>query len=309
MHPVIFGMPGSIPGVRVRRSVPIRMCSTSGQSSMTSRSYWAAGQAGAAIEGALRQRVVEKLERVAVDTHGFSHFAMAVGKFRGFDLCPRLAQIRTRKLYLPRSLAGSPPATLKTVIAPEIIAPKTVARGWDGFVRLAASIRDGWYPATTALDQFGSVSQGDPIHATGVAIGKLLRSVYLCDYFAMPDFRNGILDLLNQGEAVHSLQRAIHPGPIGPRRGRSLDQMQAISGALALLTNIVMGWNTHHIQRAMDQSSDGFTDRIASQLAPITYTHINMRGTITFRRDRLARHLIGPGRALENPATLTKPEK
>ena len=32
-------------------------------------------QAGAAIEGALRQRQVDQLERVAVDTHGFTHFA------------------------------------------------------------------------------------------------------------------------------------------------------------------------------------------------------------------------------------------
>ena len=35
-------------------------------------------QAGAAIEGALRQGQVGQLERVAVDTHGFSHFAMTL---------------------------------------------------------------------------------------------------------------------------------------------------------------------------------------------------------------------------------------
>ena len=48
-------------------------------------------QVGPAIEGALRQRQVERLERVAVDTHGFTHFAMAFAKIVGFDLCPRLA--------------------------------------------------------------------------------------------------------------------------------------------------------------------------------------------------------------------------
>ena len=57
-----------------------------GRSSMTNRSSWGKRQAGAAIEGALRQTAVEKLERLAVDTHGFTHFAMAVGKFCGFDL-------------------------------------------------------------------------------------------------------------------------------------------------------------------------------------------------------------------------------
>ena len=61
-------------------------------------------QAGAAIEGALRQRQVGQLERVAVDTHGFTHFAMALAKVAGFDLCPRLARLRRRRLYLPRGL-------------------------------------------------------------------------------------------------------------------------------------------------------------------------------------------------------------
>jgi hypothetical protein len=44
-------------------------------------------QAGAAIEGALRQTLVDNLERVAVDTHGFTHVAMALGK----NLRPRYA--------------------------------------------------------------------------------------------------------------------------------------------------------------------------------------------------------------------------
>ena len=106
---------------------------------------------------------------------------------------------------------------------------KAIARGWHGFARLSASIKDGWYPAPDALEQYGSVSQGDPICTTGIALGKLLRSIYLCDYFGNTEFRDGVLDLLNQGEAVHSLQRAIQPGTIGARHGRSAEQMQAIS--------------------------------------------------------------------------------
>ena len=64
-------------------------------------------QAGAAIEGALRQRQVERLERVAVDTHGFTHFAMALAKLVGFDLCPRLARLEKAKA-LPAERARRP---------------------------------------------------------------------------------------------------------------------------------------------------------------------------------------------------------
>ena len=258
-------------------------------------------QAGAAIEGVLRQTVVERLERVAVDTHGFTYFAMAVGKFCGFDLCPRLAGIRSRELYLPRGYRGAAPEVLKPIISPETISPRTLAHGWDGSARLSASIKGGWYPATDALDQYGSVSQGDEVHATGIGIGKLLRSVYLCDYFGNPKFRNEILNLLNQGESVHSLQRAIHPGTIGARHGRSAEQMQAISGALTLLTNVVMAWNTHRLQSLRDQKSDEFTDNIIARIAPIAHAHINMRGTISFPLNKAAKGLIVPPKALVVP--------
>ena len=263
-------------------------------------------QAGAAIEGALRQTAVEKLERVAVDTHGFTHFALAVGKFCGFDLCPRLAGIRSRKLYLPREYRGTVPDVLKPVVSQETISRKAIARGWDGFARLSASIKDGWYPAPDALEQYGSVSQSDPIRTTGTALGKLLRSIYLCDYFGNREFRDGVLDLLNQGEAVHSLQRAIHPGTIGAKHGRSVEQMQVISGALTLLTNIVMAWNTQHIQSVRDQKPDEFSDRTVAHLAPITHAHINMRGVISFHLDRAAKGLIVPVRAPLVPVGYTK---
>jgi TnpA family transposase len=263
-------------------------------------------QAGSAIEGALRQTVVEKLERVAVDTHGFTYFAMAVGKFCGFDLCPRLAGIRSRKLYLPRGYGGVVPDVLKPIIARETISKAVIARGWDGFARLSASIRDGWYPAPDALEQYGSVSQGDTVHATGVALGKLLRSIYLCDYFGNQEFRDGILDLLNQGEAVHSLQRAIYSGTIGARHGRSGEQLEAISGALTLLANVVMAWNTNRIQAFRNHNPDGLTDSNVAQLAPIGHAHINMRGIISFHLEKAAKGLIVPPKGQIVPITLTK---
>jgi len=251
-------------------------------------------QAGAALEGALRQTVVERLERVAVDTHGFTHFALAVGKFCGFDLCPRLASLRSRKLYLPRGYRGVVPDILKPIIAHETPSKTVIARGWEGFTRLSASIKGGWYPAPDALEHYGSVSQGDSVHATGVALGKLLRSIYLCDYFGNREFRNRILDLLNQGEAVHSLQRAIHSGTIGARHGRSNEQMQAISGALTLLTNVVMAWNTQRIQAYRDQNPDELTDEVVARLAPSAHAHINMRGILSFHLEKAATGLIVP---------------
>ncbi len=113
-------------------------------------------------------------------------------------------------------------------------------------------------------------------------MGKLLRTLYLCDYLSNPAFRTDILDLLNQGEAVHSLQRAIHNGGITAKHGRTTEQLVAISGALTLLTNIVMAWNTHHLQTAIDQAPNEHADEVLGRMAPIGHKHINLRGILSF---------------------------
>ena len=107
-------------------------------------------------------------------------------------------------------------------------------------------------------------------------MGKLLRILYLCDYFGNPVFRIEILDLLNQGEAVHSLQRAVYNGVITAKHGRTIEELGAISGALSLLANIVMAWNTHRLQVAIDQAPGEYPDEVLKGIAPIGFKHINL---------------------------------
>jgi hypothetical protein len=50
-----------------------------------------------------------------------------------------------------------------------------------------------------------------PSYNAGDGLGRMLRTLYLCDYLSNPAFRLEVLYLLNQGEAVHSLQGAFRP--------------------------------------------------------------------------------------------------
>jgi TnpA family transposase len=54
-------------------------------------------QAGAAIEGVVRQERIETAQ-LAVDTQGYTDFAMALAWLLGFDLCPRLKELKQRRL-------------------------------------------------------------------------------------------------------------------------------------------------------------------------------------------------------------------
>ncbi|MFP3556991.1 Tn3 family transposase [Paraburkholderia sp. SIMBA_049] len=252
-------------------------------------------QAGVAIEGVIRHnenRDDGGLLRLSVDTHGYTNVGMTVSKLLGFDLCPRLRNLSERKLHLPKGVAA--PEGLATVVAYEI-SIKAIRAGWTELLRLVASIQAGRVSAIVALQRLGSAAQGDPMYRAADHLGKLLRTLFLCDYFSNVEFRREMHTLLNRGESVHQLQRAIYTGKIAPERGRRRDEMIAISGSLTLLTNLVIAWNTQRIQATLDRwrcKGQGVDDDWLRRMGPAHFAHINFRGTLSFPIDRYREMLL-----------------
>lgn len=252
-------------------------------------------QAGVAIEGIEQHNSAAERIRIsllAVDTHGYTNPAMAIAKLLGFDLCPRLRDLAERRLYLARGFNVQEGLEAVTV---RRVSMAAIERGWDELLRLAASIRSGRVSATLALQRFGSAAQGDPLHRAAEHLGRLLRTVFLCDYVAIEDFRREIHTLLNRGESVHQLQRAVYSGKVAPERGRRRDEMKAISGSHALLTNIVLAWNTarmHEVVERLRRDKIEVDDDWLRRIGPAHFSHINFRGTMKFGVEKFAAELI-----------------
>ena len=102
---------------------------------------------------------------------------------------------------------------------------------------------------------------------------------------------------MNQGEAVHSLQRAIQQGSIGAKRGRTIEQLAAISGALTLLANVIMVWNTRKMQAIVGHSLADYPDELIARIAPTTHQQSICAGSSPSTSAR-----IGPGCSAPPPA-------
>ena len=252
-------------------------------------------QAGVAVEGVEQHNRAEDRIRVsllAVDTHGVTNVAMAISKLLGFDLCPRLRDLRERKLYMPR---GWPVPERIEAVAVRRVSVRAIERGWDGLTHLVASIRAGKVSAHLAIQRLGSAAAGDPVHRAAEHLGRLLRTLFLCDYLAIEAFRREIHTLLNRGESVHQLQRAIYSGRVAPERGRRRDEMVAISGAHALLTNVVLAWNTQRMGTVVSRLREGglqCVDDGVRGLGPAHFDHINFRGILKFNVEKYADALL-----------------
>ena len=94
---------------------------------------------------------------------------------------------------------------------------------------------------------------------------------------------------------MHQLQRAIHGGQVAPERGRRRQEMAAISGAHALLTNIVLAWNTSRMDSVvarLKRDGVGIEEDWLQRIGPAHFSHINFRGTFRFNVERCADVLV-----------------
>jgi hypothetical protein len=125
-----------------------------------------------------------------------------------------------------------------------------------------------------------------------VQLGKLLRTAFLADYFVNAGFRRELRRVLNRGEAVNALKRAIYTGPCRAGPGPACDEMQAVADALSLLANIVMAWNTAQMQAVLDRWANRrqiVPPELTGRIAPTRLEGINLRGRLPLPAGALRR--------------------
>lgn len=253
-------------------------------------------QAGVAIEGMVRQTALEGISLIAVDTHGYTDFAMALGKLLHCDLCPHLADIKHNKLHAPKDYQAPEVVSknLSDVLKCDLDLNQFEAV-YDEFVRVVASVKSGKCSAVQIMTRFGSDARGQSIYEGGLQYGKLLRSIYLIDYFLNPVFRREVRHALNRGESLHTLQRAIHTGKIPAQLSKRFESIAAVSSALSLMCNAVMAWNAKHMQIGLERILELGQEPPPLDLrriAPTEIERINLRGTFEFNLDQFAERIM-----------------
>jgi Tn3 transposase DDE domain len=109
-----------------------------------------------------------------------------------------------------------------------------------------------------------------------------------------------------RGEGRHQLARVVFHGKRGELRQRYREGQEDQLGALGLVVNAIILWNTIYMDAALDQlRAEGFDvrDEDVARLSPLGHEHINMLGRYAFTLpEPVAR---GELRPLRSPAALS----
>lgn len=209
---------------------------------------------------------------------------MVFGLFRllGYRFSPRLADVGGTRFWRIDPQADYGP--LNSISAHNLSMQK-IAPHWDDMLRLAGSLKLGRVPAA---DIMRTLQVGDRPTRLAQAIaefGRIDKTLHTLTYIDDEAKRRGTLTQLNRGEGRHSVARAVFHGKRGELRQHYREGQEDQLGALGLVLNMVVLWNTIYMEAALDQlRREGFPvlDGDVARLSPLMHEHINMLGRYSF---------------------------
>jgi TnpA family transposase len=232
------------------------------------------------------------------DPGAYSDVVFGLFRLLGYRFSPRLADIGGTRFWRVDSKADYGKLN---AISQHRLSLQRITPHWDDMLRLAGSLQLGRVPATGIMR---TLQVGD--HPTRLAqaiaefgrIDKTLHTLNMID----ENKRRRTLTQLNRGEGRHSLARTVFHGKRGELRQHYREGQEDQLGALGLVVNMIVLWNTMYMEAAIKQlRKEGYSirDEDVARLSPLIYGHINMLGHYSFAMpETVAR---GELRLLRNP--------
>ena len=247
----------------------------------------------------LEQQTELQPTQIMTDTGAYSDVVFGLFRLLGYHFCPRLADVGGTRFWRTR-----PDADYGKLngLARQSVKLDLIAEHWDDLLRLAGSLKLGRVPATGIMRTLQTGDRPTRLAQALAEFGRIEKTLHTLTYIDDESKRRATLTQLNRGEGRHSLARAVFHGKRGELRQRYREGQEDQLGALGLVVNIIVLWNTLYMTAAVERlKQHGYPvqDEDLARLSPRIFEHINMLGRYSFAvPEEVAR---GELRPLRNP--------
>lgn len=241
-------------------------------------------EVAAMIEGVLRHCTDMTITKNYVDTHGQSEIAFAFTHLLGFQLMPRLNGIHRQRLYLPNRDCADLYPQLKSVLS-RGIRWDLIRRQYDEMIKYATALRLGTADAEALLRRFTRSNGQHPTYQALAELGKVRKTIFLCNYLHDEMVRREVHAGLNVIENWNSANGFILFGKGGELATNKREDQELAVLSLHLLQICMVYINTLMLQQVL--AEPGWGERMGEEerrgLTPLFYSHVNPYGE--FRLD------------------------
>lgn len=243
-------------------------------------------EVAAMIEGVLKHCTNMDVDRNYVDTHGQSEVAFAFSHILNFSLMPRFKNINRQKLYLPDNLMKEELANIEPILT-RSIDWNLIREQYDQMVKYATALRLGTAETEAIMKRFTRNNLKHPTYKALQEMGKVVKTIFLCDYFMSENLRIEINEGLNVVENWNSANSFIFYGKSGEIQSNNLEDQEIAVLSLHLLQNCLVYVNTLMIQEVLSRKE--WQGRLQPEdyraLTPLIYLHINPYGNFELNMD------------------------
>ena len=247
------------------------------------------GLGGVTVSGTLRDSLTllslvleqqTELQPIEImsDTGAYTDTIFGIFHLLGFQFSPRLADIGGTRFW---RVDGKADYGALDELAAQRVNTALIIQHWEDLLRLAGSLKLGTVQAAGLIRTLQTKDRPTKLARGLEELGRLIKTLYLLRFIDDAAYRRRILVQLNRGEGRHQLARTVFHGKRGELRQRYREGQEDQLGALGLVVNVIVLWNTIYMDAALDQlRAEGFDVRPedVARLSPLGFEHINMLG-------------------------------
>ena len=234
------------------------------------------------LDGLLEHQTRLRPVEIMADTAGVSEVVFGLFWLLGYQFSPRLADIGEARFWRLDPTADY--GVLNGIVRARVNT-KLIRQNWDDLLRVAGSLHQGTVSASELMRSLLRSKRPSTLARALGALGRIPKTLYLLTYIDDESYRRRILTQLNRGESRHSVARAVFHGQRGELRQRYREGQEDQLGALGLVVNAIVLWNTLYMEAALTQMrAEGLAVQAAdvARLSPLVHKHINFQGRYSF---------------------------
>ncbi|HIA54817.1 MAG TPA: Tn3 family transposase [Candidatus Melainabacteria bacterium] len=234
------------------------------------------------LDGLLEQQTTLRPTEIMTDTAGYTDTVFALFWLLGYQFSPRLADIGETRFWRidPDADYGAFNSLSRHQVNTELI-----AQNWDDLLRVAGSLQSGMVSASEFIRTLRSSQRQSTLSRAFTELGKIIKTIYLLSYIDDDSYRRRILTQLNRQEGRHALARTIFYGQRGELRQRYREGQEDQLGALGLVVNATILWNTMYLDRTLSHlraTGRTLNPEDTARLSPLQHGNLNVLGRYHF---------------------------
>ena len=249
------------------------------------------------IDVAFSQDQGRRPDVIIADTGSYSDLVFGLTHLLGKEYRPELADLPDQRTWRFDRDADYGP--LNTAARGRIDRER-IRRHWPDILRVIASIYTGQVRAYDVARMLQRDGNPTPLGEAIQAYGRIFKSLHILAYLDDEAYRRDIKAIRNLQEGRHDLGRKVFHGNKGELYQRYHTGMEDQLGALGLVLNCIVLWNTVYMNAALEQlraHGHPVQDEDVAMLSAFRRRHLHVHGDYSF----LLPELAGALRMLRDP--------